>query len=524
MYIPKQIILNAYKELSRLTNSPETQGATQITSAIKYLLALDAFYKTNNRPCDTTQKNDKDEFIKAVGNVVTINEECYTKNFERGISEGGNDYKVGSNFFSVNVVAKSGTSAGRFNYPSRSHCPLFYVQEKMLYREADLYKNLIPAYIGSNALLFALVLWLLRKSPIEDMSYNSLRNALLKVYTEDLVNVIFTNEIYEASHRDFFKSEEGSEEVATITQGEILSLFAGSTYNLKIAQNILYYGVPGVGKSYEIEQKLKGTPEGQKERITFHPDYSYGEFVGQLLPQKKGDSIAYEFVPGAFTRILKKALTNPDKHYYFIIEEINRGNASAIFGDVFQLLDRDDTNGESKYKIQNKDIQESLGDIGVNMADGIYIPGNLSIYATMNTCDQNVFVLDTAFKRRWIYRYVQNPECEYGDTLVPGSFITWQEFLDTINEKICEAAKDSAIDEDKQLGAYFISKALLTDKEFAKENFADKVLMYLWSDVVRFDRSILFSENFNSFNSLRTEYMNCTPENFTNLFAKGVFV
>ncbi len=152
--------------------------------------------------------------------------------------------------------------------------------------------------------------------------------------------------------------------------------------------------------------------------------------------------------------------------------------------------------------------------------DGIFIPSNLTIYATMNTCDQNVFILDTAFKRRWIYRYVKNPKCEYGEILVPGSSITWQDFLDTINKKICEAAKDSAIDEDKQLGAYFISKALLTDKE----NFADKVLMYLWSDVVRFDKSILFSENFNSFNSLRTEYMNCTPENFTNLFAKGVFV
>ena len=294
-------------------------------------------------------------------------------------------------------------------------------------------------------------------------------------------------------------------------------------YSSKIGRNILYYGVPGVGKSYEIEQKLKDVPDAQKERITFHPDYSYGEFVGQLLPQKNGDSITYEFVPGAFTRILKKALTNPDKHYYFVIEEINRGNASAIFGDIFQLLDRDENTGTSKYKIQNKDIQESLRSIGINMDEGIYVPGNLSIYATMNTCDQNVFVLDTAFKRRWIYRYVKNPRCAYGDTLVPGSSITWQDFLDTINKKICEAAKDSAIDEDKQLGAYFISEALLTDEEFAKENFADKVLMYLWTDVVRFDKSILFSENYNSFKDLRDAYIDCTEDNFISLFTEGVF-
>lgn len=292
----------------------------------------------------------------------------------------------------------------------------------------------------------------------------------------------------------------------------------------KNGENILYYGVPGVGKSFKIEKDLKeqNIPETQKERITFHPDYSYGEFIGQLLPKKNGDSISYEFEPGAFTRILGKALKDPGTQYYFIIEEINRGNASAIFGDIFQLLDRNDF-GVSKYKIQNKDIMDFLqkdAEIKDEIKDGIFIPSNLTIYATMNTCDQNVFVLDTAFKRRWIYRYVKNPKCEYGEILVPGSSITWQDFLDTINKKICEAAKDSAIDEDKQLGAYFISKALLTDKE----NFADKVLMYLWSDVVRFDKSILFSENLNSFNSLRTEYMNCTPENFTNLFAKGVFV
>ncbi len=281
-------------------------------------------------------------------------------------------------------------------------------------------------------------------------------------------------------------------------------------------KNILYYGIPGVGKSHRIKEVLKD--DERVERITFHPDYTYGDFVGQLLPQRVPgeDKVTYNFVPGPFARILKKACGDPFNSYFLIIEEINRGNASAIFGDIFQLLDRDDE-GRSKYPITNPDLCEYV----LEEADPISIPHNLTIYATMNTCDQNVFVLDTAFKRRWQYRYIENPtSCEFGGVLIPGTEVTWQKFVTAINKKICDKTKDSTLDEDKQIGMYFISRSTLEqDEKQAKEDFADKVLMYLWNDVARFDKTTIFAEHISSFNELRKTFIELPePSKFSTLF------
>jgi len=133
------------------------------------------------------------------------------------------------------------------------------------------------------------------------------------------------------------------------------------------------------------------------ERIIFHPDYTYSDFVGQILPRVNEDSsVSYEFTPGPFTNILKKAYLNPEKEYFLIIEEINRGNAPAIFGDIFQLLDRN-KDGASEYEITNNDVANIIyGDKNHKVS----IPSNMSILCTMNTSDQNVFTLDTAFQRR----------------------------------------------------------------------------------------------------------------------------
>lgn len=179
--------------------------------------------------------------------------------------------------------------------------------------------------------------------------------------------------------------------------------------------NVLLYGVPGSGKSWTIEHEYckKGT---NVERLVFHPDYTYSDFIGQILPNVDEEGqVSYKFTPGPFTNILHDAYNNPEKEYILIIEEINRGNAPAIFGEVFQLLDRktelreaDDDGypiGTSEYGITNANIAKIVyGDA----RHKVRIPSNLSIIGTMNTSDQNVFTLDTAFQRRWEMRLIEN--------------------------------------------------------------------------------------------------------------------
>ena len=172
--------------------------------------------------------------------------------------------------------------------------------------------------------------------------------------------------------------------------------------------NILLYGVPGSGKSWTIEHEY--CKEGTKvERLVFHPDYTNADFVGQILPvvDPVDKMVTYEFTPGPFTNILREAYKNPQQSYVLIIEEINRGNAPAIFGDIFQLLDRcvEEKNidgitypaGTSEYGITNENIAKNVYG---RVNQKVRIPSNLSILGTMNTSDQNVFTLDTAFQRR----------------------------------------------------------------------------------------------------------------------------
>lgn len=268
------------------------------------------------------------------------------------------------------------------------------------------------------------------------------------------------------------------------------------TIRLTGGTNILYYGVPGSGKSYKVDEecKSKSISEQCMRRVVFHPDYTYSDFVGQILPtiEKKEDGsegkLCYKFIPGPFTQILKTAYNNPTEHCCLIIEELNRGNAPAIFGEIFQLLDRD-ADGNSKYGIFNADI---AAEVFEEKTKQIRIPSNLDIVATMNTSDQNVFVLDTAFQRRWQMEYIKNKfEGEQADKKIVGSSITWKAFAETVNEVISKSSFGLGSTEDKGLGAYF---ALGKDLE-NKKNFSEKVLKYLWDDAVKLDRKRIFKDN-----------------------------
>lgn len=284
------------------------------------------------------------------------------------------------------------------------------------------------------------------------------------------------------------------------------------------SSNILLYGVPGCGKSHKVEEEYESkiTTEKNKVRVVFHPDYTYSDFVGQLLPVLKEvenaqgvkeEKLQYEFVPGPFTKIIKTAYEEPNQQCLLIIEELNRGNAPAIFGEIFQLLDRKD-NGESKYGIYNADIAkyaygglpENQG-IAINVIANtpIKLPPNLTIVATMNTSDQNVFTMDTAFQRRWQMKHIPNRFT--GESLdkktinhvakhLPNSEISWGAFAQIVNKKMQTANLGFGGTEDKSLGVYFATDNDLDDAE----RFAEKVLKYLWDDAFKLGRKELFND------------------------------
>lgn len=288
-------------------------------------------------------------------------------------------------------------------------------------------------------------------------------------------------------------------------------------------ESVIYYGIPGSGKSYYIENEiLKGVSEKNFERVTFYPEYTYYDFVGQKLP--KDDGTGLQFEAGPFTRILEKALENKQKaiqkeHYYLIIEEMNRGNAQAIFGDIFQLLDRD-ANGDSVYATTNYQVVQYLKSKGIQLKENkIIIPSNLTIIATINTSDQNVFNLDTAFGRRWQYEIFGEEQTKGTNNIyTKGKIIgiegfTWNEIREKINDKILKS-EDIFNAEDKRVGLYYIDKECLSEGEETEESkvisrkkFANKIFRYLWTDVFKNDReAIFYTEKYNTLEKIVIDF------------------
>lgn len=335
--------------------------------------------------------------------------------------------------------------------------------------------------------------------------------------------------------------------------------------------NVLLYGVPGSGKSWTIEHEYckKGT---NVERLVFHPDYTYSDFIGQILPNVDEEGqVSYKFTPGPFTNILHDAYNDPEKEYILIIEEINRGNAPAIFGEVFQLLDRktelreaDDDGypvGTSEYGITNANITKIVyGDA----RHKVRIPSNLSIIGTMNTSDQNVFTLDTAFQRRWEMRLIENNfehvDRSLADAEILDTGVTWQTFCTEINSIIVGNNARMTSAEDKRLGAYFVhlkdlmyndEMGNLSDGEYdalrkkeqsgtitetekdrlyairsaMKQNrkFPEKVIKYLWDDAFKFNREIVFeTTTYQSLEQVIRVFMYAEKINRFSMFKENV--
>ncbi len=300
--------------------------------------------------------------------------------------------------------------------------------------------------------------------------------------------------------------------------------------------NVIYYGAPGCGKSYKV-RNICQTEGFDCITTTFYSDYTNGEFVGLVVPKvDQNGKISYKIEPGYFTKILFDALTNPTKKYCLVIEEINRGNASAIFGDVFQLLDRKD-DGSGEFEISNDIIKQYFNNEGYKLKnDKVSIPSNLWIMATMNTSDQNVYTLDTAFKRRWKLKKISNKfdetdeyDKKLGAMLIPGSDnVTWKKFIETINEEIFEKNAYGVNAEDKQIGKYFVGKEDLINSDGTtelydnindvKKEFAEKVLMYLWDDVAKLNREAWFNPKYKTLDDLLVGFENENLKVFNDLF------
>lgn len=288
-----------------------------------------------------------------------------------------------------------------------------------------------------------------------------------------------------------------------IDRNDKKAFFENFSESNNAAKNLIFYGAPGTGKSHEVK-KLTGEwiSEGEEQdlpnvfRTTFHPDTDYASFVGCYKPTMKPTSkeektltgkdeeIVYEFVPQVFTDAYVYAYKNSDQPTYLVIEEINRGNCAQIFGDLFQLLDR--KGGVSEYIIKaDKDLAQYLKEkLGVD-SEGIQdeklcLPANLHILATMNTSDQSLFPMDSAFKRRWEWEYVP---INYDTTIKSGEFevtigdksYSWVVFIKQVNEKIFDLTQS----EDKQMGNFFIKQSI------DEKGFKSKVMFYLWYEVLR---------------------------------------
>lgn len=314
--------------------------------------------------------------------------------------------------------------------------------------------------------------------------------------------------------------------------------------------NKMYFGAPGTGKSFSIKNfifdefkkdPIYKTEEWEKNilddkrdnpnvfRTTLHPEFSYNDFVGQLQPKKNGKLITYDFVPKIFTQALTAAIRHPKAPIFLILEELSRANVAAVFGDIFQLLDRS-IDGSSEYSIDNDSILQGIEDIYQSyVVEGteddrevyggygdrgkkIFIPNNLFIIGTVNTSDQNVFVMDTAFKRRFEFEYMDANELVYDEyedeqktkgikgkeknnfniKLVSASDkvqeldTNWIDLYRKLNSFItAKEGKGLELSEDKQLGQFFIKFEEDTpeNKKFNEAQLYGKLLQYLWEDI-----------------------------------------
>ena len=333
-------------------------------------------------------------------------------------------------------------------------------------------------------------------------SLNAYKSIILELLEKGVVDI-------DDDDNDIIEEDDDMEEVRPY-----IELNFTTNIDCDFERNRIVFGAPGTGKSFQMEEDRATLVAmgGGYERVTFHPDYTYSSFVGCYKPVSEKGKIEYKYVPGPFMRVLVEALrsglTDNPKPYLLVIEEINRAKVAAVFGEVFQLLDRD-SNGTSDYEIHtSEDVKKYLSDElngSLESFARIRIPNNMFIWASMNSADQGVFPMDTAFKRRWSFEYkgIDENEDKVGGLITLGEGehefeVNWNVLRKAINEVL---AKKFNINEDKLMGPFFMSedvfafdeKGYIKNPAKFKRVFKSKVIMYLYEDAAKQQKHKLFA-------------------------------
>jgi len=370
----------------------------------------------------------------------------------------------------------------------------------------------------------------------EEQTKDQLKSGITQRYFEENLNLkdyqysYFTNQWYDniednTSLVNFnrFLNDKSNGSLKIIKEDNIFKLIKSETdtavklsnKNLKNT-NIIYYGAPGTGKSYKVDHIIKDLDKQFYERVTFHPEYDNASFIGGYKPisveiekDKEGEKnienhIQYKFVPQAFANIYKRAWKDLDNQYYIVIEEINRGNCAEIFGELFQLLDRNSGYTVAPSNELFKHLVEEFGNENhEGIAKGLKLPPNLAILATMNTSDQSLFPMDSAFKRRWEWEYVpicyeklneedgENKSYNFIIDLENGTKYSWIKFIEFIN--LNHIKENPNLGMDKCIGNYFVKPE--DGDNISLKQFINKVVFYLWNDVFKDEDNAVFEEN-----------------------------
>ncbi len=332
---------------------------------------------------------------------------------------------------------------------------------------------------------------------INAIAYNALHDGQ---FDERAWQSALTRDDYKRALEIVADYSEAAENLASRARdGEDMEIETTST-SVTGGDNILFYGAPGTGKSHSVDQMIG--PE-KAFRTVFHPDMQNSDFVGTLKPglDAKGE-VTYAFRPGVFAAATAYAWSHPDKKVFLVIEELNRAMAAAVFGELFQLLDRN-SDGSGRYDVDfpSPEFAQWFGENAGNAARTLRLPSNLWILATMNSADQGVYPLDTAFRRRWTQQYLP---IDYGNSpdasvsyRVAGSVrnTSWAAFIETLNNFLVDRLQTG---EDRLIGPRFAS-----DADLAKGEIPNKLLIYLWDDLLRHHgREEIFASGVTTFGQL----------------------
>lgn len=414
-YLNKNAILKAYKELSHISKDPTLQGATQKVSAIRHFMALDSFYRINERNCDTRDKNDKNEFIQYVGYICDVCLNLYTTNFYIPLKEHSKDFGVGSNFYSAGQVKVSLVNTEEVvDYPKRGGKPLFQIQNGVLIRTPKLYSN-FTSYIEHTKFIVALCLWILRKEYIEgtEITYNNIYTALSKLYTKELLSILVLN-------TDSFKKELETYDLAlnenfySIRESDITSLFkeqskdnsSNSVEKFKMEKSkylsalrtkpfMLLAGISGTGKSRIVRefafkscpvelQDADGTEPGNYCMIEVKPNWHDST---ELLGYWSNLNKQYMFTK--FVKFLVKAKMYPNKPFFVCLDEMNLAPVEQYFAEFLSVLETrkhiENEEGEVCIKsgvLVDKEYFKKVGEVGNNSLGHAYptCPTDRDIY------------------------------------------------------------------------------------------------------------------------------------------------